>query len=225
MGVWATPIRETHVTIRTLTTAAALGTASILLLSACGGNSSSSSKIQGAESAAPSSAAPSATGPTVKRPVIDLPADLHYTFSPEKTGDAAKDAVLYDNAQFIKATDLAIAHQAPSDPAYRFYAEGAAAAATEEWVKGFVQYKQRTTGTLQVFNRQVDVSSNGTAELTYCTNEGKAYNKELSSGKVDVTPVTKNSYVLYGMTLRKNAKGIWMAETMHSTRGASQCQP
>lgn len=88
-----------------------------------------------------------------------------------------------------------------------------------------MQYKQRTTGTLQVFNRRVDVHSDGTAEMTYCTNEGKAFDKELTSGKIDVTPVTKNDYVLYGMTLRKNNKGIWTAETVHSTRGASQCRP
>jgi hypothetical protein len=208
------------VTTRTLTATTALAASTALLLTACGAGGSTPDKAQGTRSAAPT-----ASATAVERPTIDLPADLHYTFSPEKTGNASKDAVLYDNAQFIKATDLAIAHQDPSDPAYRFYAEGAAAAATDEWVKEFVQYKQRTTGTLQVFDRQVDVHPDGTAEMTYCTNEGKAYNKELSTGKVDVTPVTKNSYVLYGMTLRKNRKGIWMAETMNSTRGADQCQP
>ncbi len=216
-------------TTRKLTVAATMAATAAMLLAACGGHhGGTGNKIEGAQggSSASAKASPGASAPGVKRPVIDLPPDLHYVFTPERTGDATKDAILFDNAQFIKSIDLAIAHQDPKDRAYQFYAEGPAAAGVADWVKGFVKYKQRTTGTLRVFDRKVDVQKgNTTAELTYCTDESKSYNKELRSGKVDVTKHSKQDYVLYGMVLRKNGKGIWMAESINSTRGASQCQP
>lgn len=213
--------------MRKLTTMAGLLAAAAVLLAACGhSGGDGQSKIAGAQDESPTPKSSSSALPQGARgPVIDLPSDLHYTFSPEKTGDPVKDAILYDDEQLIKATDLAIAHRNAMDPAYRFYSEGPAAAAGEQWIKWFVDHKQRTTGTYRVFDRQVDVQKNESAELTYCTDEGKAFDKDLRTGKVDITPVTKNSYVLYGVTLRKNSKGVWVAESITSTRGAAQCQP
>ncbi|MEU6079740.1 hypothetical protein [Streptomyces sp. NPDC047108] len=214
-------------TRRFLPTAAALAAAGALLLTACGGgDDTSKDKIAGADKAK-KSASPSATAAEddIDRPKIELPSDLTYSFTPTKTGDPDKDAVLRDNEQFIKATDLAIARSDARDKAYQFYSEGLAAAGTEKWIKEYIQYGDRTTGELRVFDRKATVSKDGTASLVYCTDESKAFNMDLKSKKVDKNPATKDSYVAYNTQLRKNDKGVWVTERMISQRGVSQCQP
>ncbi|CAM5381431.1 hypothetical protein SVIOM342S_09473 [Streptomyces violaceorubidus] len=37
--------------------------------------------------------------------------------------------------------------------------------------------------------------------------------------------MTKDSYVLYASTLRKNSKGVWVTERLVSERGSAKCQP
>ncbi|MCQ4080731.1 hypothetical protein NGB36_08970 [Streptomyces sp. RB6PN25] len=214
-------------TTRTLTTAATLVTAAGLLLTGCGsgsGSNQSSGPIKGAQSAAPSSAAPSASS-SVPRPQITLPSDLHLRFEGDKTGDPTKDAVLYDNEQFIEATHQAIARSNPNDKAYQFYSEGTAGADTYNWIKTFVDAGMRSTGTARYYDREVTIGSGGWATISYCEDESKAYGKDLKTGKVDVTPVTKNSYVYYAGSVKRNSEGIWVAEQMTSQRGAAKCQP
>ncbi|MEU6079741.1 hypothetical protein [Streptomyces sp. NPDC047108] len=211
---------------RPLPTAAALTTAAALLLTACGGGEDTTGGGKAAEAdQATRSAAPGATaekGPD--RPRIELPSDLTYEFDWARTGDRDKDAVLRDGEQFIKATDLAIAEQDPTHQAYRFYAEGEAAAGTQTYVQRFVDHKARTTGTYRFSKARVSVKG-GTASLVYCENQGKAYNKDIETGKVDVTPVSENSYVVYSTRLRKNDRGVWVTEKVVSRRGAAQCRP
>ena len=93
---------------RSLPVAAALVASAALLLTACGGDDSGSKdndKIAGADTGSETSASPtasaSASAASVDRPKIELPSDLAYTFTPEQTGDAVKDAVLEDNAEMI----------------------------------------------------------------------------------------------------------------------------
>ena len=68
------------------------------------------------------------------------------------------------------------------------------------------------------------VKDDGTAALVYCEDQSKVYNKDLKTGKADVTPVTKNSYVIYASVLRKDKSGVWVTERMQSQRGSSKCQ-
>lgn len=225
------PHREPSVNRRpTLLAAIALTAAAALSLSACGSDDSSkdkdNDKIAGADTGTEKSASPSASASAVAgRPKIKLPSDLHYTFEWNKTGDADKDAVLSDGEQFIKATDQAIANQDPLDPAYRFYSEGELAATTQEYVQRFVDHKARTTGTYRFYDESVTVRGDGTATLSYCEDQGKAYNKYVKTGKVDKTPVTKNSYVLYNTALKKNKAGVWVTQDMLSERASGKCQP
>ncbi|MER7975981.1 MULTISPECIES: hypothetical protein [unclassified Streptomyces] len=213
---------------RLLATAAAGATAA-LLLTACGGGddeSKGNDKIAGADTGGSASASPSASASEAAgRPKIQLPSDLHYSFEWSKTGDKEKDAVLADGELFIKATDQAIANQDPLDPAYRFYSEGELAAATQTYVKRFVDHKARTTGTYRFYNESVTLRGSGSASLTYCEDQGKAYNKYVKTGKVDKTPVTKNSYIFYNTALKKNSDGVWVTQDMLSERASSKCQP
>ncbi|MDO0927478.1 hypothetical protein QQY24_19430 [Streptomyces sp. TG1A-8] len=213
---------------RLLTTAAAGATAALLLAGCGGGGGDEKPKggIAGADTGRTATASPSASAPPAPgRPKIDLPSDLSYTFDWSKTGEAAKDAVLADSEESIKAVDLAIANQDPMDKAYRFYYEGEAAAQIQQYVQAYVKAKARTTGHYRYYDPVVDVTGSDQASLVYCEDQGKAYDLYLKTNKVDKTAVTKNSYVLYSSKLRKNEKGVWAVEKLMSVRGSAKCQP
>ncbi|PJM99199.1 hypothetical protein CG740_31770 [Streptomyces sp. CB01201] len=212
--------------------ATALAATAALVLTACSSNdakSQSSDKIAGANQNSGSSATPralaSASAPSTDRPKIELPSDLSYTFDWPKNGDTAQSAVLSDAEQFIKAIDYAIVKQDPLQEAYRFYSEGELAASTQAYVQEYVKAKSRVTGSSRYYNATPLVSDHGTASLSYCQDQSKAYDMAILTGKVDKTPATKNSYVLYNTALRKNDRGIWITTKMLSTRGSSKCQP
>jgi hypothetical protein len=214
----------------TLLAALTLTAAAALTLSACGSDDSSkatdSDKIAGADTGDKTSAP--ATDDAVEasdRPSIKLPSDVTYKFEWKKTGDADTDAVLSDAEQRIKAVDMAIARQDPLDEAYRFYSDGEAAADSQKYVQEFVDHEARTTGLTRYYNENVTIKDDGTAALVYCEDQSKAFNKLLKTGKTDVTPVTKDSYVVYAGTLRKNDKGVWVTERLISQRGSAKCQP
>jgi hypothetical protein len=215
---------------RTLPAAAALTAAAALLLTACGGGgdkASKNDKIAGADTGSSASTSPStsATTASVDRPTIELPAGDTLTFAPEQVGDPVKDAILKDNADFVRALDAAIGAQNPRLPALEYYTEGEGAAAAQQWVKSFVDGGLTVTGTVRYFDRQVSVESKNKASLTYCGDESKGYNKVIKTGEVKKTKVTKNSYVSYGVQVEKNTKGVWELVKIVSARGADRCQP
>ncbi|WP_432099612.1 hypothetical protein [Streptomyces sp. WAC 04229] len=211
----------------TFLTAAAFAATAALTLSACGGGDDASGgndKIAGADTdKSPTPASPSATD-SAERPKVNLPSDLTYTFEWPKSGDKDEDAVLADSQQFIKAVDMAIAEQDPLNKAYRFYSEGEAAAGSQKFIQEFVDYKDRITGAKRYFNANVKINSDGTAAFIYCEDQNKAYNKSLKTGKTDVTPASKDNFVLYSSRLRANKQGVWVTETLTSQRGSAACQ-
>ncbi|MEU8732289.1 hypothetical protein AB0C68_23290 [Streptomyces tendae] len=214
----------------TLLAALTLTATAALTLSACGSDDDSPAKgedkIAGADTSSEPSASPSETVPDqAERPEIALPTDVTYKFEWGKSGDPVKDAVLHDAEQRIRAVDMAIAEQDPLHKAYRFYSEGEAAAGSEKYIQDFVDHKARTTGVTRYYDESVNTKDDGTAALVYCEDQSKSFNKFLKTGKTDVTPVTKDSYVLYASTLRKNNKGVWVTERLVSERGSSKCQP
>ncbi|TDT38071.1 hypothetical protein EV562_10585 [Streptomyces sp. BK208] len=214
----------TRITALTLTAAAAL------TLSACGGDDDSGKredKTAAADTGSSSSSASSTASASADpgRPQIELPPDLSYTFDWPRTRDKDKNAVLADGEQSIKAVDLAIVNQDPLDKAYLFYYEGEAAAGTEEFIKAYVNENARVTGAYRFYDAVVNIRSKSAASLVYCEDQGKAYDMYLKPRKVNKTPVTRNSYVLYNTQLRKNDKGVWVVQEIHSQRGSDSCQP
>ncbi|MFD5302205.1 hypothetical protein [Streptomyces rochei] len=213
----------------TLLAALTLTAAAALTLSACGSDdkpASDNDKIAGADTGTESSKSPSESAPAEPdRPKIELPTDVTYEFEWDKTGDPVKDAVLHDAEQRIRAVDLAIAEQNALHEAYRFYAEGEAAAGSQKYIQEFIDHKARTTGVTRYYQEDVNVKDDGTASLVYCEDQSKAFNKFIETGKTDVTDVSPDSYVLYASTLRKNAKGVWVTERLVSERGSAKCQP
>ncbi|MGY5629953.1 MULTISPECIES: hypothetical protein [unclassified Streptomyces] len=213
----------------TLLAALTLTAAAALTLSACGSDdkpASDNDKIAGADTGTESSKSPTESAPAEPdRPKIELPTDVTYEFAWDKTGDPAKDAVLHDAEQRIRAVDLAIAEQNALHEAYRFYSEGEAAAGSQKYIQEFIDHKARTTGVTRYYQEDVNVKDDGTASLVYCEDQSKAFNKFIETGKTDVTDVSPDSYVLYASTLRKNEKGVWVTERLVSERGSAKCQP
>ncbi|MEW1774805.1 hypothetical protein [Streptomyces sp. NPDC086777] len=216
---------------RLLTTATA-GVTAALLLAGCGGGdggkSKSNDKIAGADtgasasaSASPSASASEAAG----RPKLDMPSDLSYTFEWPQTGNADKDEVLADSEQSIKAVDLAIVHQDALDKVYLYYYEGEAAAGTQKFIQNYVDHKASITGAYRFYSPDVAVSKDGTASLSYCEDQGKAFVKYLKTNEIRKTKVTAKSYVIYHTSLKKNTKGVWVIEKIISQIGSAECQP
>ncbi|MEU2396506.1 hypothetical protein [Streptomyces pseudogriseolus] len=202
-----------------------LAVTTALTLTACGGEDTDapakgSDKATGVE--APTSSAPASSG----RPEIELPGDISYTFDWPKTGDKEKDAVLADGEQSIKAVDQAIVKQDALDKAYLYYYyDGEAAAQTEQFIQAYVDAKARVTGKFRYYNPTVQVRDGGMASLVYCEDQSKAFDMYLKDRKVNKTPVTENSYVLYTTQLRKNDEGVWAITKLMSERGHDQCRP
>jgi hypothetical protein len=200
-------------------------------LSACGGGGSDSSdKIATSAPPATSAAAPPTASTTpsdaANRPKITLPSDVKSTFTPESVGDPAKDAVLRDNADFLRTIDAAIVAQNPDYKPLAFYAAEDAAASTHDWVASFTKAGWTITGTKKYTKRVVTLKSATEASLSYCGDESKAYSKVIKTGKLEGTEVTKDSYVVYNTLLRKDAAhDVWKTVKIISSRGAAECQP
>ncbi|MFJ7332177.1 hypothetical protein ACIQU3_02830 [Streptomyces sp. NPDC101110] len=214
----------------TLLAALTLTAAAALTLSACGSDDSSKNKdndkIAGADTGGKASPSTAPSEPdTTGRPKIELPSDLSYTFDWPKTGDKDKDAVLADGEQSIKAVDLAIVNQNALDKPYLYYYEGEAAASTQKFIQNYVDHKAAITGAYRFYAPQVAVDKDGSASLSYCEDQGKAYVKDLKTDKPRKTEVTAKSYVIYHTSLKKNDKGVWVIQKMVSQSGSSKCQP
>ncbi|MFE0132010.1 hypothetical protein ACFWY6_10600 [Streptomyces sp. NPDC059037] len=135
------------------------------------------------------------------------------------------DAVLRDNAEYLRAINEAIEKQDAKSEAIVFYSKDTALLGTVEWVSGFIKDNTTLTGSARYFNRKVTFSNDGSAGLTYCADESKGYTKDRKTKKINVTPATENSYVFYNDRLRKNTKGIWQVTKSFSERGSKACQP
>ncbi|MFJ4435664.1 hypothetical protein [Streptomyces sp. NPDC088923] len=213
-----------------LTTGLALTLAASL--TACGSDDSGKEKddeaVKGAEPAktsAEASPSPSASKAGAERPKIELPADLKLTFDWADTGDAKKDAVYRDTEQFIQSLQTAVARQKPTDPGFRFYSSGEAAANVQAYVQRFVDTGDRVTGTVRYSKPNLKLNADGTAGFVYCEDQSKAYRKSVKTGKTKLTQGSKDDYVLYNTHLRRNDKGVWVTEKLISDAGSAQCQP
>ncbi|MEV5982316.1 hypothetical protein [Streptomyces sp. NPDC052114] len=213
-----------------LLAAAALTTAAVLSLSACGsgdGESKGNDKIAGADSGdeAKKSPSPEASADGIDRPKVVVPDDVKLVFAPEAAGDAKTDAVLRDNAEYWRAVVESIGKQDPKSDAVRFYSKGAGLLGTIEWSGNFVKSDLTLAGTVRFTDRKVTFSKDGSAGLTYCSDESKGYTKDRKTKKKNVTPASKDSYILYNDRLRKNADGVWQLTNSTSEMGSAQCQP
>ncbi|MEV5078990.1 hypothetical protein AB0K74_09205 [Streptomyces sp. NPDC056159] len=213
---------------RLLTTVVA-GTAAVLLLAGCGGSDSGSKandKIAGADTGGETSASPSASASASgNRPEITFAADAKNVFEDQKTGDAKKDAVLADSALSVNSLDQAIFEASTGTKALGFYNKGKALNKAITYVQGYIDKNDTWIGTTRYFDRAVTLSGSSEAYVTYCSDESKSFLKNRKTGKVENTPTTSDSYVLYHAKLSKNSEGVWQTTDIVSNRGDKACQP
>ncbi|MEU1920279.1 MULTISPECIES: hypothetical protein [Streptomyces] len=218
----------------TLLAALALTATAALTLSACGSDDDTPAKdkdkdtIAGADtddkkspSPTPSESDPASGG----RPKITFPADAKNVFEYEKTGDAAKDAALLDSTLSINSVDEAIFKGSTDTEALGFYNAERALSASITFVNGYLKKNHTWVGETRYFDYEVKLSGANAAYVTYCSDESKSFLKNRKTGKVDNTPTTADSYVLYHTKLAKNADGVWQTTDIASDRGSKTCQP
>ncbi|MFZ4290043.1 hypothetical protein ACOZE1_00840 [Streptomyces cellulosae] len=207
--------------------AVAFAATSALLLTGCGGDdggSKAGDEIAGADTAK-STASPSSGAPEVsaERPDMTLPEDVEERFEGWKTGDATKDAVLADAGRAQTAVTYAVTKGDPKSPALSFYQSGTALAGSQDWVKGIVDAGLTYSGSVRYFAPEISVFDKESAGVSYCADESKAYNKDRKTNKVDKTPATDDSFVLYSTRLEKNDEGVWQTTKLESERGNKKC--
>ncbi|MFJ9045243.1 hypothetical protein [Streptomyces sp. NPDC102347] len=214
----------------TLLAALALTATAALTLSACGSDDDSPSKdsdaIAGADTGGKKSASPTPSESTSDgRPKITFPADAKNVFEDGKTGDPTKDEILADSAAGINAVDEAIFKGSTGTEALGFYNAGKSLSSAITYAQRYIDANDTWTGETRYFDRKATLSGAKKAYVTYCSDESKSYIKNKKTGKVDKSPATSNSYVLYNAALTKNAEGVWQTTDIVSKRGAKECQP
>ncbi|MFE0859522.1 hypothetical protein ACFVOO_06150 [Streptomyces rochei] len=213
----------------TLLAALTLTAAAALTLSACGSDdkpASDNDKIAGADTGSekPASPSPSASD-TGGRPEITFPADAKNVFEYQKTGDTTKDAVLKDSTLGVNSVDEAIFSGSTDTKALGFYNTESALSDSITYVLGYVDKKRTWVGETRYFDYKVNLVDESQAYVTYCSDESKSFIKDKKTGKVEDTPTTADSYVLYNTKLAKNAEGVWQTTDIASDRGSETCQP
>ncbi|WKX70951.1 hypothetical protein [Streptomyces sp. XD-27] len=214
---------------RPLLTAAALAASAALLLTACGGGSDGkkSDKIEGAEGGGIKSPSPSKSPESdpmaSKRPKLKGEKGFTTVFEGWTSDDPKENAVLLDGKYQALAVNSAIFKQDPEAPEVGFYNIGPALASAREWVTGFKKNGDTLTGTLRYYDPRIKFTSDDVATLRYCTDESKAFSKDIKTDKIDRTEPSSKSYVLYVTGVVKNSEGIWQTTSLVSQRG--KCQP
>jgi hypothetical protein len=214
---------------RALPTGTVIVATAALLLTACGSendNSTTDDKIAAAApdnstSATPSASPSQATG----RPQITFPSGTKNVFEDQKTGDKTKDAVLADSAMSVNSMDDAIFKGRTDTRALGFYNADKALGAAITFVQGYIDKNDTWVGETRYFDRKVTLSGSGKAYVTYCSDESKSFLKDKKTKKVDNTPTSADSYVLYHTSLTKNPQGVWQTTNIVSHRGDKACQP
>jgi hypothetical protein len=214
---------DSTVARRTLTLTTLTATAA-LLLTACGGSGGGKTDdIKGADtqSGSPSaSASASSAASGAERPTITLPSSFQLTFENWTSSDAAKQAVLNDAREELKAGYAAIIANNPDSTDVTFYDSEGVAPQTKAWIKTYTDKNLTVMGKLPVFGPKVIVGSGGRgASVSYCTDESKAYTKNRKTGKEESNPAGTNPYVVYTVSMAKSAQGVWQNTSVHSTRG------
>ncbi|MDJ0342487.1 hypothetical protein QMK19_22395 [Streptomyces sp. H10-C2] len=210
-------------------TAVALTLATALALTACGSDSKPSNEISGIPTTAATTApaTPSATpGDSVKRPPTDLPSDLKMVFTWPKTGDSARDSVLNDGEQYIRAIKRASAKNDLKDPAYAFYSRNEGLVYAHNQVKANIDGGWAPTGDDRYYEAKADVFKAGSATLTFCRDQSKVFSKKVKTGEVVRSPANDKSYVLYNLLLVKDgsSNGVWQTSKITVLEGALQCK-
>lgn len=212
---------------RPLMLAATLTAGASLLLTGCGGSTQDpkpSGEITGA-GGGEKKPSPSTTGEpsggtrSEGRPVLKTDKNFKEEFENWSSKDQKTNAVLLDGKLQALATNSAIFTSDPDAPEVAFYNDGPALRSVHEWVGQFKNKGHTLTGYLRYYKPRVKFLAENYVSLSYCTDETKAFSKEMKSGKVHTTEASAKSYVLYILGMKKGANGVWKTDAMSGERG------
>lgn len=198
-----------------------------LLLGACGGgDSDSKGEIKGAGDGGPSksSAAPKkSSGPSRAEPSeIKLAKDAKNVFEDAGTGDPKKKAVLADNQRRINSIDRVITTRKDTDLVKK-YAKGESLMASDKYVLETIKENQSWAGVTRYYDQHVELQSDTVAQVSFCTDESKAKNKDLKTGKLEPNNGGDLNYIFSRLRLERNKDGVWQATSGSETAKAKKC--
>lgn len=211
--------------------AAAAGTvaAAALFLSACGGGGDDDKVASGPTPSTASPTTPSAPATTTApadpaAPTFDFPSDVKVVIDADPTGDAAKDAVLRDQAYGQQAIFLAITKLDPKLPVFTRYLSGEALQNWTDKVKWGQSHHTSVTGTTLFYDRSVKVTGSTTAGVTFCESERDSYGKDTKTNKAIKTTPSLSDFTLHYALMNKGTDGVWKMTTYQSQSGATRCK-
>ncbi|MYS24290.1 hypothetical protein GA0115240_16313 [Streptomyces sp. DvalAA-14] len=212
--------------------AAAFAAAAGLLLTACGGGGS-----DGSDQAQPSTtaAAPTATtapatptpppttatGPAA--PTFVLPSDAKVVFTGFDGSDAKTAPVLRDVKNIVMTMQEAEGEGKGSTPNIKRYFSGLQAATVSDTAINYRKSGLTITGTLRDYRPTVAFDAADRAQVSYCEDESKAYDKVIATGQVRKTTPELRDFSLWRMGLVRNAAGDWQVVDYSQQTGVSKC--
>ncbi|MFE9390514.1 hypothetical protein [Streptomyces sp. NPDC006784] len=219
---------------------AAVAAAVALLVSGCGGGDGGdgkSGKIDGAEDAGKKSPSAESSSPGEKDAAgdfrtsdIELPDDVKLVFDWDQPSDPDKAAALDGAADYMRAQMHAVAEQDPKDPvlAKTTVPLGSAQEYVTAIVKGTSKKGYSVTGEERYYKEHVGEVSNGDlAEVGFCVNQAKIFNKVVKTGKVIRNAPSDNSYLYFELVMQKSSGtgNPWKARTASVTgRAVEKCE-
>ncbi|MFE0880090.1 hypothetical protein ACFW4X_35260 [Streptomyces smyrnaeus] len=227
-----------HLTRPAVSLAAATAAAA-LLLAGCGGGDdgdSKSDKIEGADSSKDKSPSPKKNeGTQEKEPDfrtsdIELPDDVKLVFDWDQPSDPDKAAALDGAADYMRALLHGTVKQDPKDPVLAKHVvplQTAQEFATTV-IKMDVKDGVTATGEERYYRENVgEVVDGKLAEVAFCVDQSKIFDRKIKSGKVLHTEESASSYMRYTLVMQKSdKKGLhWKARTFEfEGKAVEQCK-
>jgi hypothetical protein len=219
------------VTRSSLPFAVALAASAGLLLAACGGGGSDSSdKIQPSATAAPTTTAPAPTttpaqaaGPSA--PTFDLPSDMKIEFSGFTSSDTTQKAVLQDATYAATAVVETEAQGNLKESANmkRFFTGEHGAALADQMI-AYARTGKVASGSIRYYQPKVTVNKEAdSVTVAFCEDQRKAYDKDVKTGKVNVTSPSLKSFNAWTYVMAKASSGEWQVFNYNWVHGAEQC--
>ncbi|MGW4377286.1 hypothetical protein ACWEJ7_26935 [Streptomyces albidoflavus] len=218
---------------RTLPALTALATVTVLLLTACGGESNEADEeIPGAkESSAKASASPGEKGEAevVDRPKMTFPKDFEMKFNWDDPSDPDSATALNDAENYVRSVYFGIFEQDPESSAYKFFVEPMSQAHTyaRDQIQQYVDGGWVLGGKITYSKAEVaDGKAQGTKVVNYCYDESQVYGKEAKTGKkVDGGSDAGSPHLSFTLVMKESGDvdDLWLVHNVESERGAAQC--
>jgi hypothetical protein len=220
------------VTRSSLPIAVALAASAGLLLTACGGGGSDGSdQIQPSVTAAPTTVAASTAPPPTKpagraAPHFELPSDVTIDFSGFTDDDTTQKTVLQDATYAATAVvETEVLGRPKETPNFKRYFTGMHGAELADQLISYGKAGKVATGAFRYYRPQVTVNKAAdSVTVAFCEDQSKAYDKDVKTGKVNVTTPSLDSFSSWTYVMSKGSSGEWQVFDYKWVQGVKKCQ-